>query len=227
MALPRRSVAIFIASLVMGTSLPMAASQSMQASFISQDSILRTTDGTSVLLHRSYSLRDRYDYNEALQTYEILTQQGYKNLVRPDINDRPSIDVYLKSGTEDRITEEVRTDPVSTTDYVKVPVDLLSEKELSQQERAALSRAMRIGRCDNYKGFSEGYMPLCKQLIRGKTPINTLGLSSDIQNTKVKQRTMLRGSTSSKSTLFDGLINNRTVPRIPRMGISSSSSSSR
>lgn len=215
MAVSKRSVAMFIASLVMGTTLPMAASQSLTASYIQQDSILRTVDGVQVRLHRALSPRARLDYNRALQIYDILTQQGQKGLVKPDINDRETIDVYLNSNTEDRIVEKVQSDPVSTTDYVKKQTDFLSEKELNQQERAALSRAMRIGRCDNYKGFSAGFMPLCKQLIQGRTPIHTVGFTSDIQNSKVKQRTALRGSVSSRANLYDGLIDNRSAPRAP------------
>lgn len=219
MALSKRSVVVFVAALVFGAAFPVAATQVFSTL---PGSVLRTQDGTTIQLHRAYSLRDRYDYNRAVQKYEILLQQGAKGIIRPDINNRASIDVYLGNDVEDRIVEPVRSDPLSTTDYVKIEADESSTEELSQKERAELSRAAKIGRCYNFPGFSSSFMTLCRKMIQGKAVLNTTGLTSDIQYYKVKQRTILRGSSSSKSSVK----NYRTMPYVSGRRASSSSSSS-
>jgi len=214
MTLPTRSVVLFVASMVVGTALPLVASTSLLAS--TQGVALGRPDSATVRLHRAVTQKDRQDYSRALQMYNTRLQKGEKGLAKPDINSRASIDYYLKNPVEDRVqVEPIRTDPISTTEYVKPPEQKPADDALSVKERAELARAAKIGRCWNFPGFSAGYMTLCKKFIEGKTPANTMGFGNDISNARIQQQAVLRGSTSAKVNLFDGLKDNRSGPRTP------------
>lgn len=222
-----RYVAMFAVSLAAGVSLPFAVSQSLRAA--TQNAAFQTKDGTTVRLHRAVTPKDRQDYSRALQLYNTRLQNGETGLVKPDINNRKSIDFYLDHPVEDRVVvEPVRANPVSMSDYVKPPEDAVADDALSVKERAELARAAKVGRCWNFPGFSAGYMTLCKKFIEGKTPANTTGFGNDISNARIQQQAVLRGSVSSKANLFDGLIDNRSGQRAPygkRGGRAASSSS--
>ena len=202
-----RSIGLFVASLMLGISLPLASAPSLIAS---------TQYSTAAHVRRTVTQKDRQDLSVALQMYAIRLQKGETGLVKPDINSRASIDFYLKNPVEDRIlVKPIRTDPVSTSDYVKPPEESVADDAITVQERTELARAAKVGRCWNFPGFSAGYMTLCKKFIEGKAPINTVGLTNDIQNAKVLQQAVLRGSATGKKNLFDGLKDNRSGPRTP------------
>lgn len=226
MTISRRSVVLFTASLIFGAAFPVAATYSVDK----QGSVLQTQDGTTISLTRTYSLRDRYDYNRAILKYDVLRQQGVQGLIRPDINNRSSVEVYLEDGIVDTIqVEPIRTDPLSTTDYVKSPTDVTSTEELSQLERAELSRAQKVGRCYWFPSFSTSYMTLCRKMIQGRKQLNTRGLINDLYYYQIKQKAILYGSSSSPKprSIFEGLKDNRSGPRTTGRAFSSSSSSSK
>lgn len=229
-----RSVALFAVSLAVGTSLPFAATESLRA--LTRNSVIRGPDGTVVQLHRAYSWRDRYDYNRAILLYELRLQQGQTGLVKPDINRRETIDVYLRNPVEDRVQiEEVRTEPVSTVDYVKSEEDVVGVDALTVEERAALARYVRVGKCWYHAKFTAGFYDLCLKLIRGKQAVRTTGFGTDLQSARVRGRVLLKGAASSRSrTLYEGLKDNRSQGRVSgygkkggRAGVGSSSSASR
>lgn len=214
MALPNRSLVLFVVSVVVGTTLPLAASSSLLAS--TQGAALGRPDSAMVRLHRAVTQKNRQDHSRALQQYNTRLQKGETSLKKPDVNSRASIDFYLKNPVEDRVqVEPIRTDPVSTSDYVKPPEQKKADDAITVQERAELARAAKTGRCWNFPGFSAGYMTLCKKFIEGKAPANTMGFGNDISNARIQQQAVLRGSTSAKVNLFDGLIDNRSGPRTP------------
>jgi hypothetical protein len=213
-----RYVAIFVASLVMGAALPVAASSSMSA--LTPQGTYTTRDGVTVQLHRAYSFKDRYDFNRAVVIYNLYIQKGLTGLVVPDINKRDTIDFYLKNPVEDHVElEEVRTTPLSTNDYQPKVQDISAEDAISDAERAALQRAEKIGVCFRYPGFSTAYYVLCQKFIQGKKAANTVGHGNDIATARAVARSSLRGDPKTKpKTIFEGLKDNRSGPRVSGYG---------
>lgn len=232
--LSSRSVALFVASLAIGTTLPLALNQSMNAYAIG-DSIT-TSDGVSVRLHPSFTTKDRVDYGRAIDIYNLFLQEGKTGLLKPDINNRASIDFYLNNpGTGRPQMDELRlrTEPLSTNEYVKPEEDVSPVDALSQQERAALLRSEKTGVCWKYAGFSPGYMALCKKFIKGKATKRTSGFQTDLIYTRSNGRVLLRDTGSSSSritaplTVKDYNYNSTSSKGTTRRGLGSSSSSSK
>jgi hypothetical protein len=226
-----RSTALFLAFAVMGTTLPLAAAETLQGVTLGT---YTTSDGTVVQMHKAFSFRDRYDFNRATRIYSIYLQQGKTGLVKPDINDRSTIDVYINNPlpVDDFNVNTLGVKPVSTTDYVPKPVET-NWNDLNDLERSTMSAYIKIGKCWLQPTFTKGFYELCTQMIRGKKVINTAGFGNDIQNTRASARSSLSAAISSKAALFDGVVNNRTGGRTTpygrgggRASASSSSSSS-
>ncbi len=200
--LSTRAVALFVASLAIGTTLPLALNQSMNAYAIG-DSIT-TSDGTSVKLHPSVTTKDRVDYGRAIDIYNLYLQQGKTGLIKPDINSRASIDFYLNIADPGRpVADELRlrTEPLSTKDYVKPEEDVSPVDALSQQERAALLRSEKTGVCWNYPGFSKGFLALCQKFIQGKSIKRTTGFQTDLIYTRSNGRVLMRDTGNSSSRI--------------------------
>ena len=228
--LSTRSVALFVASLSVGATLPFAASQSMNAAFQTQGGTILGSDGTVVQLHRAYSWRDRYDYNRAIAIYEAYLQLGVKDLVKPDINDRSTIDVYLKNPVVPRVDVTPQSfDPISTKDYLKPEEDVIPTDALTKQERAALARSEKLGKCWSYPGFSANYWKLCKKFIKGKSILPTAGLQTDLVKTRATGRAAISSSSRSSvnvpATVKD--YQYQSVIRVLPRNVRGSSSSSR
>ncbi len=223
-----RSIALFVASLAVGTSLPFAADQSMKAMLQSDEGLVNGVR-MNVQLHKAYLSQDRYDYYRALDMYNVRLQNGEKGLKKPDINDPESMRFYLSAGTAETVRgEPIRTEPLSTTDYVKKADDVVSPDALPVRERKALAQAERTGKCFKYPGFSKQFDIEC-QKRKGKKEIRTTGIQSDLQNAKIDARARLRGAaTSDKPTApltikgYDYKTIKPAVPRNVRSGSSSS-----
>lgn len=210
-----RSVALFAISTVMGSTLPLAATQ---ARFLYEQGTITTKEGTVVRLHRSYTARDRVDYKRALEIYEQYLQQGFTDLVRPIINERDTIDPYLLNPTDqnrDRSGDIFA--PTSTKDYVAPEAQPLSKRALNDQERSALARSFKTGICWTYKQFSKEFDMLCRKLILGRTAVRATGFESDLMRTRAGAR-LKRGEIKQPKTLFDGLKDNRQGGRIVPRG---------
>src|SRR3990167_9420143 len=145
MGLPNRTIGIFVASLVMGTTLPLVTSASLLAS--TQETFTRAKDGTTFTIRRSVTQKDRKDYSNALRIYNTRVQNKEQGLTKPDVNNRASIDLYLNNPVVDRVVETIVTEPISTSDYVKPTVEKKADDAISVQERAELSRAAKLGKC--------------------------------------------------------------------------------
>ncbi len=196
-----RSIGIFVASLSVGASIPLAASQSLTGMFQSQGATMYSSDGTPVQLHKAYNSKDRADYSRALDIYKNFLQQKKTGLVVPNINDRKTIDIYLNdpAGSTRIYVDPVVADPVSTKDYKKPVEEIPDPRDLSRQERDALARSQKVGKCWEYPGFSAGYMAYCKKLIQGKPQIHTGGIQSDLIKTRATGVSRLSSSSSAKS----------------------------
>lgn len=197
--LSTRSVVLFIATFVMGTTLPFVAAQSLTG--LALGDRITGRDGISTTLHAAYTTKDRVDYGKAIDIYNIHLQEGKTGLIKPDINNRASIDLYLNDpGTGKIRGEPIVTEPLSTKDYVPPAKDVSPVDALSQQERAALLRSEKTGVCWQYKGFSAGYMALCQSFIKGKEVKRTTGLQTDLIYGRTTGRIFLKngGAGSSK-----------------------------
>ena len=196
-AITTRSVALFVASMTMSATLPLAASQSWTGLSIGDSMV--APDGTTVRLHMAYSTKDRVDLGKALEVYNLLLQQGKTGLTKPDINSRASIDFYLTySDGPVRPTMAPVDNPLSTKDYVPPVKDVSPVDSLSQQERAALLRSEKTGVCWRYPGFSTDYMTVCQKFIQGRTVLRTTGLQNDLVNSRTTGRQyLLRGGSRS------------------------------
>ena len=210
-----RSTAIFAVSLVVGTIIPLSVTHAL---FSYEQTTIKGADGREVQLHRSYTTRQRQDHKRALEIYDQYRQQGLTNLVKPDINDRATVEIYLRNPTgPDRNKEDDRVDPVSTTDYVK-PVESVSSRELSDLERKALQRAVKLGACYNYPKFSEAFHTLCKQMVL-QTPheIRPVGFESDLMYTRARGFSGNRSS-AVRAAQYQNLPDNRGGGRIVPRG---------
>ena len=197
-----RSVALFIATFVMGTTLPFVAAQSLNG--LALGDTLTGPDGVQTTLHAAYTTKDRVDYGRAIDIYNIYLQEGQTGLIKPDINDRATIDLYLNNpGTGKVRGEPLVTEPLSTKDYVPPEKDVSPIDALSQQERAALLRSEKTGVCWQYKGFSAGYMTLCQSFIKDKEVKRTTGLQTDLIYGRTTGRAFLNngGMMSSKISI--------------------------
>ena len=188
MTISLRSTAVFLISVAVGIALPFAITKSMRALAIG--SSIQTKDGTMIQLHEAATSKDSYDLNRAMRMYTILIQQGQTGLVKPDINSRASIDVYLKNSVTDYLPtqEKQTTEPISTTDYVKPVADVVDPKDLSRQERDAIVRSQKLGKCWQYPGFSKNYYTICQKFIRGKTEVRTMGIQNDLVTSRINSR---------------------------------------
>lgn len=174
-----RSVALFVATFVMGTTLPFVADQMMTG--LALGDTFTGVNGVSTTLHAAYTTKDRVDYGRAIDIYNVYLQEGQTGLIKPDINNRASIDLYLNNpGTGKIRGEPIVTEPLSTKDYVPPEKDVSPVDTFSQQERAALLRSEKTGVCWQYKGFSAGYMALCQKFIKGKEVKRTTGFQTDL-----------------------------------------------
>ena len=202
MTIPRiTSIAAFTLTALIGASIPYVVSGSMHATYLSEDNTITTSDGTRVPIHRATNTRSRVEFNQAMLKYNALTQLGRKNLPYPDINYPKTID-YYKGITLPRVQqkEDISATPLSTKDYVPPAADVQFVEEISVEERGALLRAEKIGRCDYYKGFSAGYMAICKKFIAGKKKVDTTGLGNDIQFSR-EQAKKIRGESKGTSSV--------------------------
>lgn len=199
-AITTRSVALFVASMAIGTTLPLAASQSWSGLALGDTMI--SPDGTAVRLHMAFSTKDRVDYGKALDVYNTLLQRGKTGLTKPDINSRTSIDFYLNydDGTVAPTMAPIDT-PLSTNDYVPPVKDVSPVDSLNQQERAALLRSEKTGVCWVYPGFSAGYMTLCQKFIVGKKVMRTRGFQNDLVESRTTGRQYLLRGGSQSSTI--------------------------
>lgn len=210
--LTTRTVAIFVAAVAMGTTIPFAGAGPLNALLLGQD-------GKTLELHKA-TTKDRLDFKRALEIYGIMLQKGHEGLLKPIFGNRESIELYLNSGINERIEPEVVKDPLSTTDYVKKPTDEVGVDALTVAERAALSQAAKVGKCWHYPNFSSNFDVLCQAHIKGRKTIRTTGLETDLKASRSKSRIQLRGAAveTPKRNLFDELKDNRSGGRVSPYG---------
>lgn len=193
----RRSVALFAASFVVGTTASMGAAPALRAAFQYQGMNLGTKDGTTVQLRRTYTSKDRADYRKAVEIYNLYVQQGKTDLVKPDLFDRETIDLYLKNPpVVNRAPDDDRSDPLSTTDYVKTERDTVSTMQVSDEERQTLQKFIKVGKCWQVPKFSAGFYELCQRLVQGKDVKRTTGFQSDIVKIRSDVRTVRKAAAS-------------------------------
>ncbi len=203
MTFSTRSVAVFVASAAVGTIMPVALASSLTASYLHEGASYTTSDGTQVRVRRVITAKDRLDFNKAMAVYNSYRQQGKPNLVMPDINDRKTIEIYLRVPViSTRKNTGAPDNPVSIKDYVPPPTDFVDTTALSREERIALQRSEKVGKCWHYPQFSEGFYELCLQMIKGKTPVDTSGFENDLIQTRQSGRASLSSSSVSSSKGF-------------------------
>lgn len=229
-----RTIALFVATLAMGSALPLATSDSLQAFLPSRASTLLGTkdSGKAIELHRAASNRNRYDFHQAMRIYNLYLQKGLQAILKPDINVRSTIDFYLKNPTDDYVptAQNSTTDPLSTSDYVGAPKDVTSSGALTDVERTTLNRYVKIGRCWQHKEFTKGFYELCLKLIEGKTPSRTTGLQTDLIKSRTTGREYLKGSSASSRITAPTTVKGydyATSSRAPRARRGASSSASK
>ncbi|MSR87153.1 hypothetical protein EXS70_03210 [Candidatus Peribacteria bacterium] len=199
--LSARSVVLFVASLVMGTTLPLAVGQSFNAYAVGDRVI--GSDGSTVRLHRAaITTQERMDFYNAIDIYSSYLQQGRTDLIKPNINDRASIRFYLMNPGTGKVQSLPKvTDPLSTKEYMKPEADVSPVDELNKQERAALLRSEKVGKCWSYPGFSKNYYTLCQKFIKGKQKKNTTGIQTDLIYTRSTGRRFLFGDSKPEVTM--------------------------
>lgn len=177
-----KTTMVLAASLFVGAYVPLAFGQSGSV-FIPKETLLRTISSTPVRLHRAYTVQERRDFVKAMEIYREYVRQGMKDLIRPAVDDRESIDLYLENPLEPQrdFTERPQLEPAAPKGYVRPVQEFFSEKELNAEQRATLQRAVKIGRCWNFPQFPESFDELCKKLIKGTKEIRTIGVQSDLQ----------------------------------------------
>lgn len=209
----RRSIALFTASLAVGVTLPLATTHAL---YSYEQTTVTGQDGREVQLHRSYTARDRRDYRRAMEIYDQYVQQGVQDLVKPNINDRATIDIYLENPTgPDRDKSDEISNPVSIKGYTAPTQEKLSTATLTKQERAALQRSLKLGRCWNFQNFSPGFMEICLQFIKGKETSRTTGFETDLKalRGKLNKSSSSRARASASSAPRNYRDEGRIVPR--------------
>ena len=177
----QRSVVLFVASVVVGATTALGTTPALRAAFQYQGMNLGTKDGTTIRLRRTYTAKDRADYRRAVEIYNLYVQQGKTDLVKPDLFDRATIDLYLKNPpVVNRAPDDDRADPLSTADYVRPEKDVVSTQEISDAERKTLQKFVKVGKCWQMPKFSAGFYELCQRLIQGKEVKRTTGFQSDV-----------------------------------------------
>lgn len=183
----KRTIAIFGLSAVFGLTLNSIAQPAMQALYQQNGEIIFGQDGRGVRLHKAYTTQDRARFNKAVQIYEEYLRQGQTDLVVPVIDDPATVDLYLENpAMMDRTREPM--EPLSTTDYVPDETDVVSTEALTDEQRAILTRSIKVGKCWHFAKFSAGFAVLCEKLIRGTEEKSTTGIQNDLVEIKRKLR---------------------------------------
>lgn len=179
-----KTVAILATALLVGAYVPLAFGQSGSV-FDSKESIISKSI-TSVSRERAYTTLGRRDFQKAMEIYREYVRQGMRDLVRPTVSDWRTVEIYLNNPLEPARdhTDRVQQRPASPKGYLHAEEEFFSERELSEQQRAALQRSVKTGRCWHYPEFPAGFAALCRKMIRGTTELNTSGLQNDIQALK-------------------------------------------
>jgi hypothetical protein len=162
-----------ITAVLLTTFIPSAS-----AYYFPTDGSYVAPDGTAVELRRSFTLRDRLDLSRAMEIYREYVRQGLDGLIKPTIDNRESIDVYLHHAFPSR-QEQTKSDPVSTDDYIKKETDVVTGQSISRQQRVLLRQSERLGKCWRGTLLTTQMYALCQQFIDGKDAQRSVGLESD------------------------------------------------
>ena len=193
-----RSVSLFLASVIVGTTTTLGTAPALRAAFQYQGMNLGTKDGTAIRLRKTDTTKDRSDYRRAVEICSLYIQQGKKDIIKPDLFDRATIDLYLKNPpVSNRAPDDDRSEPISTSDYVKPKKDVLSTREISDEERKTLQQYVKVGKCWHVPKFSAGFYDLCLQLIQGKEAKRTTGYESDIVKIRTDVRNVRKAASSA------------------------------
>jgi hypothetical protein len=178
------------------------------------DSVIVTTDGTSVNVRRTYTSSQRRAYVQALEIYREYLRQGIEDRGRPNPADQATIRFYLDHpvGTN-RSLQDVQQIPSAPAGYVVPETEAMSDRDLTSEQRSNLLRAVKIGRCPQYKGYPSSFMALCKKLIKGRQTQTTQGFISDVHALKLHRADTARSTTQQLRRDFINSASSSSVAR--------------